>query len=115
MVIKWAWEADADRLAKLLKACLKAGHHPCQWKEAIVCVIPKANCADYTLAKYFRPISLFECLGKLLEKVVAKLIYRDIVTPHGLSALSCTYIPTPCVPPDYSYRTLIAFLDLRVI
>jgi len=37
------------------------------------------------------------------------------VTPHGLSALSCTYIPTPCVPPDRSYQTLIALLDLRVI
>jgi hypothetical protein len=30
------------------------------------------------LAKNSRPISLLECLGKLLEKVVAKLIYRDI-------------------------------------
>jgi hypothetical protein len=43
-----------------------------------VCVIPKPNRADYTLAKNFRPISLLECLGKLLEKVVAKLIYSDM-------------------------------------
>jgi hypothetical protein len=55
-----------------------AGHHPKHWKEAIVCVIPKPNRADYTLAKNFRPISLLECLGKLLEKVVARLIYRDM-------------------------------------
>jgi hypothetical protein len=77
-VLKWAWEADTDRIVELLAACLRAGHHPRQWKEAIVCVIPKANRADYTLAKNFRPISLLECLGKLLEKVVAKLIYRDM-------------------------------------
>ena len=44
----------------------------------MVCIIPKPNRADYTLAKNFRPISLLECLGKLLEKVVAKLIYRDM-------------------------------------
>jgi ribonuclease HI len=77
-IIKWAWEADADRMTELYIACLKAGHHPRRWKEAVVCVIPKPNRADYTLAKNFRPISLLECLGKLLEKIVARLIYRDM-------------------------------------
>ena len=82
-LIKWAWEADSDRIVNLLDACLKAGHHPRLWKEAIVSVIPKPKRADYTLAKNFRPISLLECLGKLLEKVVAKLIYRDM-SKHDL-------------------------------
>ena len=77
-LIKWTWEADPERLTNLLGACLRAGHHPRLWKEAVVCVIPKPNRADYTLAKNFRPISLLECLGKLLEKIVAKLIYRDM-------------------------------------
>lgn len=82
-ILKWAWEADASRIDNLITACLKAGHHPRLWKEAIVCVIPKPNRADYTLAKNFRPISLLECLGKLLEKVVAKLIYKDM-SKHAL-------------------------------
>jgi hypothetical protein len=43
-----------------------------------VCVIPKPGRMDYTWAKNFRPISLLECLGKLLEKVVTKLIYSDM-------------------------------------
>jgi hypothetical protein len=77
-LLKWAWAADPDRITNLLNACLRAGHHPRLWKEAVVCVIPKPNRVDYTLAKNFRPISLLECLGKLLEKVVAKLIYRDM-------------------------------------
>jgi hypothetical protein len=77
-ILKWAWEADADRMVDLLAACVRAGHHPRLWKEAIVCVIPKPNQTDYTLAKNFRPIALLECLGKLLEKVVAKLIYKDM-------------------------------------
>ena len=77
-LVKWAWKADPKRLTRLLQTCLKAGHHPLLWKEAVVCVIPKPGRADYTLAKNFRPISLLECLGKLLEKVVAKLIYRDM-------------------------------------
>jgi hypothetical protein len=82
-ILKWAWGADPDRITDLLSACLRAGHHPRLWKEAVVCVIPKPGRADYTLAKNFRPISLLECLGKLLEKVVAKLIYRDM-SKHAL-------------------------------
>lgn len=77
-LLKWAWRADPERLVNLISACLRAGHHPRLWKEAIVCVIPKPNRADYTLAKNFRPISLLECLGKLLEKVVAKIIYSEM-------------------------------------
>ena len=41
-------------------------------------MVPKPHHADYTLAKNFHPILLLECLGKLLEKVVASLIYRDM-------------------------------------
>jgi hypothetical protein len=82
-LLKWAWEADSERIVSLFEACLKAGHHPRLWKEAVVCVIPKPKRSDYTLAKNFRPISLLECLGKLLEKVVAKLIYRDM-SKHAL-------------------------------
>ena len=74
---------NTDRMVELLSACIRAGHHPRLWKEALVCIIPKPNRADYTLAKNFCPISLLECLGKLLEKVVAKLIYRDLAK-HAL-------------------------------
>jgi hypothetical protein len=82
-LLKWAWKADPERMVNLITACLKAGHHPCLWKEAIVSMIPKPNRADYTLAKNFRPISLLECLGKLLEKVVAQLIYGEMAN-HDL-------------------------------
>jgi hypothetical protein len=78
MILKWAWEANPECIMDLLEACLKVGHHPRQWKEVIVCVIPKPNRADYTLAKNFCPITLLECLGKLLEKVVAKLFYSEM-------------------------------------
>jgi hypothetical protein len=103
-VIKWTWSADPERVLNLLTACLRAGHHPRVWKEATVCVIPKPNRADYTLAKNFRPISLLECLGKLLEKVVAKLIYRDM-SRHSL-------VPTTQFGGRNSSSTLDAGLTL---
>jgi hypothetical protein len=77
-LLKWAWFTDPDCITNLISGYLRAGHHPHQWKEAVVCVIPKPGCADYMLAKNFRPISLLECMGKLLEKVIAKLIYWDM-------------------------------------
>jgi hypothetical protein len=43
-----------------------------------VCVVPKPSCADYTLAKSFCPISLLDCFGKLVEKTVARLLYKEI-------------------------------------
>ena len=67
----------------LLEGCIWAGYHPKRWKEAIVCIIPKLNWADYTLPKNFHPILLLECLEKLLEKIIAKLIYRDMMK-HAL-------------------------------
>jgi hypothetical protein len=42
---------------------------PHVWKEAVGCDIPKPKRAGYKLAKNFRPISFFEFLGKLLEKL----------------------------------------------
>ena len=82
-VLKWTWEVDEDQVAALLEGCIQAGYHPNRWKEAIVCIIPKPNQADYTLPKNFHPISLLECLGKLLKKIIKKIIYRDIAK-HAL-------------------------------
>ena len=77
-ILKWVWAAGTKVLFELIAACLKARHHPWQWKEAVVYIIPKPKHTDYTLAKNFRLISLLKCLGKLLEKVVTKMIYKKM-------------------------------------
>jgi Reverse transcriptase (RNA-dependent DNA polymerase) len=41
-------------------------------------VIPKPGKSDYTVAKAYRPISLLECCGKLLEKVVAARLSWEV-------------------------------------
>jgi hypothetical protein len=69
-LLKWAWEADPDHIVDLLEACLKAGHHPRLWKEAVVCVIPKPKRTDYTLAKTFRPISLWNALVSFWRRLL---------------------------------------------
>jgi ribonuclease HI len=44
----------------------------------LVAVIPKNNKKDMSLPKSHRPIQLIECLGKLVEKIVARRIYFDL-------------------------------------
>ena len=78
LILKWAWPTIGETLTFLYDACLTLGHHPARWKEAVVVVIPKPDKADYTLPKAHRPISLLECMSKLLEKVVASRLQHNI-------------------------------------
>ena len=80
-LIKWAFSATPDRFVSLFNGCLLYGKHP--WTEAKVVPIPKPGKPDYTVPKAYRPISLLECCGKLLEKVVAKRIMSDL-NAHNL-------------------------------
>ena len=78
LLIKWAFSAHPARITHLFNSCLLLGHHPHQWREATVTVVPKPNRTDPSLPKNYRPISLLECLGKLLEKVISSRILYDI-------------------------------------
>lgn len=58
-------------------ACIEHGIHPSIFKKSRTVVIPKPNKPDYTKAKAYRPIVLLNCLGKLLEKVIARRMQFD--------------------------------------
>ena len=75
-LLKWAFASRPDRFLDLFNAAITFGHHP--WSDALVVVIPKPAKPDYSLPKAYRPISLLECCGKLLEKIIAKRILNDI-------------------------------------
>ena len=74
-LLKWCHAASPSRLPSLFNAAISWGHHP--WRCATVVPIPKPGKPDYRVAKAYRPISLLECCGKLLEKIVAKRILLD--------------------------------------
>jgi hypothetical protein len=69
---------QATHLQWIFNACLAQGHHPRVWKTAAIAVVPKPGKDNYSLPKCYRPIALLECLGKLLEKVVARHLTYDI-------------------------------------
>ena len=74
-LLKWAFEAAPLRLVDLFNACLHLGYHP--WHTGTVIILPKLGKPDYSVAKAYRPITLLECCGKLLEKIVASHILHD--------------------------------------
>ena len=64
--------------SNLSNACLRLGHHPRQWQEATVAVVPKPNRTDPSLPKNYLLISFLECMGKLLEKIISNRLPFDI-------------------------------------
>ena len=96
-IMKEAWPAIKDHTISIANACLTIGYHPQLWRHALVVVIPKPDRADYTMAKNYRPISLIECLSKLVEKGMSKRFLYDIdkhrlvpTTQFGTRAFSST-------------------------
>jgi hypothetical protein len=80
-LLKWAHAACPEALADIYTDCLAAGIHP--WKQVTVVAINKPFKLDYSKPKAYQPISLMECVGKLLEKIIAKQI-NDNIQAHDL-------------------------------
>ena len=70
-LIKKLPKATKASLCLLYSDAIRLGYFPKAWKSALVKLIPKPQ-KDLKLAKNFRPISLLNCLGKDLERIVAQ-------------------------------------------
>jgi ribonuclease HI len=84
--VKWAWEAAPDLLFYLYSNCLELGHYPTPFKRSVTAVVPKPNKNNYTIPSAYRPIQLIECLGKILDKIIARRIQYEVaandLVPH---------------------------------
>lgn len=57
---------------RLSERCFSIGHHPKPFKEAEVVMIAKLGRRDLILLEAWRLISLLSCLGKGLERLIAR-------------------------------------------
>jgi hypothetical protein len=69
-LLKWSHGARPDILTLIFNLSLDEGMHI--WKHANVVILNKPLKPDYSVPKAYRPISLLECTGKLMEKIIAK-------------------------------------------
>jgi len=71
-MIKWAWPSIRAELTALMQKCLTLGYHPQQWRTAVAVALRKPSKPDYTQPCAYRLITLLECIGKILEKIIAR-------------------------------------------
>ncbi|RKK09713.1 hypothetical protein BFJ65_g16158 [Fusarium oxysporum f. sp. cepae] len=66
------WHIIGTHVRRLFEGCLAIGHHPKPFRAAEVVMIAKPGRRDLTNPRAWRPISLLSCLGKGLERLVAR-------------------------------------------
>ncbi|KAF7532988.1 hypothetical protein G7Z17_g13581 [Cylindrodendrum hubeiense] len=71
-VIRACWPVIGDYIRWLYEKCLCLGQHPKAFKGAEVIMIPKPGKRDLSSPRSWRPISLLSCLGKGLERLIAR-------------------------------------------
>ncbi len=67
---RWTW--DATCITSLVQQAIRLQYHPQLWRHAKGILMEKPNKRDRTLVKSYRVISLLNCLGKVVEKLVAQ-------------------------------------------
>lgn len=82
-LLRAAWPAIGELVRHLFEGCLAVGHHPQAFKEAEVVMITKPGKRDLTSPRAWRPISLLSCLGKGLERLIARRLAWTCVS-HGV-------------------------------
>ncbi|TFK63831.1 hypothetical protein BDN72DRAFT_746972, partial [Pluteus cervinus] len=72
--IKWAWDTEqgSTLITALMQKCTETGYHPIAWRRAIAIALRKPGKPDYSNPRAYRLITLLECLGKILEKIIAR-------------------------------------------
>lgn len=66
-----------ENLTTIFNGALASGHFPRKLKSAIIHLIPKAGKTPDTPA-HFRPLSLLEIPGKILERIINSILTDNI-------------------------------------
>jgi len=79
-------------IISIANACIKVGYWSSHFKKSTTVVIPKPNKKSYDSSKTFRPIILFNTVGKLIEKVISNCLQfqvasNDLFHPGQLGGL----------------------------
>jgi len=83
-IIKVFWQRAQQRIAQIVRACIRLSHHPRIWKTAKGVVISKPGKPDYSKVRAYRVISLLDATSKLLVRTAAHLISDHLERKRGL-------------------------------
>jgi len=83
LVWKHLWKYVRKIITHIFTTSVELGHYPSQWKRAKIVVLREDGKPDYSDPGAYRPISLLNTLGKLLEAVMAKRL-SNLAETYGL-------------------------------
>ncbi|KAF5721341.1 reverse transcriptase domain-containing protein, partial [Fusarium mundagurra] len=91
-LLRAVWHVIGTHVRRLFEGCLTIGHHPRPFKEAEVVMITKPGRRDLTSPRAWRPVSLLSCLGKGLERLIARrlawaAVHFSVLHPQQAGAL----------------------------
>jgi hypothetical protein len=65
------WNADQVIIHTIINSCTTIGYHPKIWHTTITIALAKPGKPDYSDPRAYWLIQLLECIGKVLEKIMA--------------------------------------------
>lgn len=71
-ILQMIWGWDKTRITSMVYHAIRLGYHPTEWTKARGILLEKAGKRDFGLVRSYRVISLLNCMGKVVEKVVAQ-------------------------------------------
>jgi hypothetical protein len=83
LVWKHLWKHLGKLVTRIFAASIYLGYHPKRWRSAKIVVLRKPGKPDYSVPGAYRPISLLNTLGKILEAVMARRL-SYLAEKHGL-------------------------------
>lgn len=91
-VLRACWEEIKYAVVILYQRCLTDGYHPKIFRKADLVMLPKPNKRDLSSVRSWRPIALLSCLGKGLERLIARrlslaAINQKVLNPQQFGAL----------------------------
>lgn len=81
----------AREINETFSLVLTTGKFPDKWK--IACVIPLHKGGNKTAVHNYRPISLLPLVGKLMEKIMHRRIYKFLDTNNFFAKEECGFRP----------------------
>ena len=71
-ILQMVWSWEKAQITSMVYHAIRLGYHLMEWKRARGILLEKGGKRDFGLVKSYRVISLLNCIGKVVQKVVAK-------------------------------------------
>jgi hypothetical protein len=97
-------------LTHLINNCLRLYHYPTPWEDAKIITLPKPG-KNSKFPQNLRPISLLFTTGKLFEKVILKIVQRQIDEKGWITTLQCMRLTDHVTLNFNNMSTAAVFLD----